>query len=120
MYIFLFCIIFEAGSSIFIFPFFPDFFPCFPSISYPARSLFLLNLLLRALLKILVVLCPDLLPESDKNVYVFNYAFPLDSPKMIPVAIRWATLRGSGILLLIEVRRTIFSALFIPIPAFWI
>jgi len=47
------------------------------------------------------------------------YAFPLDSPKIIPVAIRWATLRGSGILLLIDVSLTIFSALLIPIPFFW-
>ncbi len=71
----------------------------------------------------------DLIPRFHIQLHLFwrikckkvmNYAFPLDSPKMMPVAIKWATLRGSGILLLIEVSRIIFFTLFRPIPAFWI
>ena len=63
-------------------------------------------------------LCQNFLFESGKTSYIFSYAFPLDSPRVMPVAIRWATLRGSGMLLLIEVRRMIFSTFFAPIPAF--
>lgn len=99
------------------FPFFLDFFLLLLKFTLP--SLFTFNPLLVFLFRFLLALCSDSLFFSGKTNLISVYAFPFDSPRIIPVAIRWATLRGSGILLLIEVRWIIFSVLFAPIPAFW-
>lgn len=79
-----------------------------------------LHSILQGIVQILSLFARILFLNSVKPIILPIYAFPLDSPRIMPVAIRWATLRGSGILLLIEVRRMIFSAFFAPIPAFWI
>jgi hypothetical protein len=84
---FYFLYFFEAGSYIFTFPFFLIFsLFLFDSISFP--ELVYTQSLLRNLPKTLSAPCPDLLLKSDETDYVFSYAFPLDSPKMMPVAIR--------------------------------